>query len=54
MEFLGHKPEYWLELQKKADELNVGDLIKEIARLRGKISLYESRIAEMNFIKNDN
>jgi hypothetical protein len=45
--FLGHTMEYWLELQKKAEELAVTDYIEEIAKLRGKVSFYESRIQQM-------
>jgi hypothetical protein len=46
--YLGHDIKYWLELQKKAEELKVVDFIQEIADLRGKISFYESRIKQMN------
>jgi len=50
--FLGHKIEYWLELQRKAKELGVVHYLEEIATLRGKVSFYESRIDELNSFKN--
>lgn len=49
--FLGHTIPYWLELEKKAKQLNVVKLIQEIAKLRGKVSFYESRLEEMNTFK---
>lgn len=45
--FLGHEAKYWLELEKKAEKLDVIDFIAEIAKLRGKIDFYESRIKQM-------
>jgi len=48
MIFLGHPTEYWLELEKKAQELNLVRWLEEIATLRGKVGFYESRISEMN------
>lgn len=50
--FLGHPIEYWSALQDKASNLDVVDLIAEIATLRSKISFYEKRISELaNFMK---
>lgn len=49
--FLGHDIPFWLELKKKAAQLNVVDLIKEIADLRSKVSFYESRIEQLNIFK---
>ena len=46
--YLGQNINYWLELKRKAEELNVVDFIKEIADLRAKVSYYESRIQELN------
>ena len=46
--FLGHTIQYWIELQKKARQLNVVKLLEEIAELRGKVSFYESRLDEMD------
>lgn len=48
MEFLGHTIKYWLELEKKARQLNAVKLLEEIAELRGKVSFYESRLDEMD------
>lgn len=45
--FLGHDIKYWIELEKRAEELAVTDFIKEIADLRGKVSFYEDRIIQM-------
>lgn len=50
--FYGKPISYWIELDRKARELNVENLIDEIAELRAKVSFYESRIEEMNMIKN--
>lgn len=50
--FLGHTIEYWIELDKKAEDLGVVNWLAEIAELRGKVSYYESRIEEMNKFKN--
>lgn len=45
--FLGKPLPYWLELKKRADELDASDLLAEVVELRGKLSFYESRIREM-------
>lgn len=51
-QFFGHPFSYWLELER-LHEADVPDwhhsanLIEEIARLRGKISFYESRVKDM-------
>jgi len=49
---LGHSLEYWIELEKQAKSLDYDKLIEEIARLRAKVSFYESRIEEMNHFAN--
>lgn len=49
--FLGQEIKYWVELQKKAEELGVVDWLKEIAELRAKVGFYESRIKEMDDFK---
>lgn len=46
--YMGHDINYWLELEKKAEELGVIDYLEEISKLRGKVSFYESRIEQMN------
>jgi hypothetical protein len=43
-EFLGHDVGYWVELQRRAEALEVTDFIQEIAELRGRLSFYESRL----------
>lgn len=45
--FFGHTCEYWLELQRRVSPPEHRELIEEIARLRGRISFYESRIKDM-------
>jgi hypothetical protein len=44
----GKSMKYWIELQKKAEKLDVVDYLMEISELRGKVSFYESRIEELN------
>lgn len=46
--FLGHTPEFWLELEQRAINENRVSDINEIAELRAKVSFYESRIKDMN------
>lgn len=48
--YMGHKVSYWMELQRRVDQLGKKDemYIEEICELRGKISFYEDRIKEMN------
>ena len=46
--YLGHDANYWLELERKAVKLEAVDFLEEIAKLRGKVSYYESRIKEIN------
>lgn len=49
--FLGHSADYWMDLERRFLEVQenprCGELLEEIVKLRGKISFYESRIAEM-------
>ena len=52
MEFLGHDTNYWLELEEQAQKLAVVKWIEEVAKLRAKVSFYESRILEMEEFKN--
>lgn len=56
MQFLGHDPAYWLELQRRFEEiepsnLRRSELFEEIIKLRAKLSAYESRLDEMNEIR---
>lgn len=48
MLFMGKEPSYWVELQRKAEELNCEKLIEEVATLRAKTSFYEARINELS------
>jgi hypothetical protein len=45
--FMGHKIDYWLELEQRANTLDSSKWIEEISKLRGKISFYESRVKQM-------
>jgi hypothetical protein len=36
-EFLGHKADYWIDLESRAEELNVVELLKENTRLKAKL-----------------
>ena len=48
--FLGHTPQYWLELDlrmKKEYPFDAPRMLEEIVVLMGKIRFYESRINEM-------
>ena len=51
--FLGHPFSYWLTLQRMIEEkgLEYDKLITEICQLRYKVSFYESRLQEMNKVK---
>jgi hypothetical protein len=48
-QFLGHEFSYWI--QRQVENINVEHLINECYRLRSKVSFYESRIIEMNNIR---
>lgn len=50
--FLGHDIGFWIELKKRAEELNAVDLLDEVVNLQGKIAFYESRIRQMNEVMN--
>lgn len=52
--FLGHSTTYWIELEKKAQELGVINWLQEVAELRAKVSFYESRLDEINNFRNRN
>lgn len=45
--YMGYPTNYWAELQKKAEKLDVVKWLEEIAELRGKVSFYESRLDEI-------
>lgn len=46
--YLGHNIKYWLELEKRATELDVVDFIEEIVELRGQLSLIKDRVEQIN------
>jgi proteasome assembly chaperone (PAC2) family protein len=50
--FLGKPLEYWIELDKRANNIELLDYIQEIAELRSKVSFYESRLKQMNDFMN--
>lgn len=52
-EFLGESINYWLTLQRKAREMNVTHLIRELGNLHAKVGFYESRIREMGEFKDN-
>jgi len=43
--YLGHTTEYWLELNKRAEEL-----IQEIVRLKGQIAFIKDRFSQITEI----
>lgn len=45
--YLGETAETWLELKRKALELDVMPLIRENASLRAKVSYYEARLDDI-------
>lgn len=49
--FLGENPSYWAELKKRADTLNVSDLIRDLVNLQAKIAYYETQIERMNKVR---
>lgn len=46
-EFLGHPVNYWVELQKQAQKLNLESLLADNASLRSRVSFYEDKLKEM-------
>ena len=49
---MGKSPAYWVEIDRRVQEERLDtDLLQEVVRLKGKISLYESRIEQMNMIR---
>ena len=51
--FLGETVDYWLKLKSEFENKNLTfDYFKEVLALRIKVSFYESRLDEMNRIKN--
>ena len=47
IEFFGHTTSYWLELQRRAAELDITDWIEEVVELRGRVAFYESRLDQI-------
>ena len=52
--YLGHPPAYWVELQRRFNNVNPGDvcersaLLQEVVSLQGKVAFYEQRVRQMN------
>jgi len=49
--YLGESFAFWAELKKRADTLDVRDLVRDLALMRGKIASYEALIERMNQVK---
>lgn len=45
--FLGKPVNYWLELDREAQNLNLESLLKDNANLRSRVSFYEDKLKEM-------
>ena len=45
--FLGETTEFWIDLKKRADELDATKLLHEIADLHAKVGFYERRFDEV-------
>ena len=45
--FLGEKTAFWIELKRQSETLGYDSLIKEIVKLRARVSFYEDRIGTM-------
>jgi hypothetical protein len=46
--FLGESYDYWFELKKRADELGVDHLLRDLAKLSAKVNYYETQIKRLN------
>ncbi len=46
--FLGESISYWLELQRKAQDLGVENLMRELVRANAKVRYYEEHLKAMN------
>lgn len=49
---MGHSALFWNELARKADALDVTDLLEENAKLRGKVAFYEHHVGRMSQLMN--
>lgn len=49
--YMGHPMNYWIELEKQAQKLNVMDFIQEIADLRARLSFYDSRLNQIQNLR---
>ena len=45
--FLGEHFSYWVELQKRVNELSVNHLLRDLADLSAKVNYYETQIDRM-------
>lgn len=50
--YLGEKASYWLALKQRAEELDLVNLIREIADLHARVTFYEDRIKQMALLMN--
>ena len=45
--FLGEKASFWIELKKRAENLQATSLLREIAELHARVGFYESKFKEI-------
>jgi hypothetical protein len=50
-ELLGHTADYWIELETKAETLNVTKLLEEIVHLKAKIYDFEQIVKDFDIIQ---
>lgn len=50
-QFMGHSFDYWINLQKQAENLDSVRLIEEIAQLSAKVYRYEKLIDDMTAVR---
>lgn len=53
MMFFGKTVEYWLTLQKRADELDCVKLVRDLAKAEAKVYRYERLIKEMVLVRDE-
>jgi len=50
--FLGHPLEFWRELERRAEELNVVHLIEALSEANSKVRYYERMLDQINQYRN--
>ena len=50
--FLGEPVSFWVELKKRADKLEVNDLLRDLAELSARVHFYEMHIDRMEQFRN--